>query len=97
MGKTAEKELVAILANAQDKIDKAARKRMPSLLRWKHKKSGTVYWIEGITLLEETLEPLVNYVKQADDNGRPASENPIRWSRPVDNFLEKFEPIFEQH
>lgn len=54
--------------------------------RWRHKKTGTVYWVLAVGLLETGLVPHVVYTEDCDD------ESPL-WLRPVVEFLDgRFEP-----
>ena len=53
---------------------------------WRHKKTGTIYRILTVGLLEKNLEPHVIYTEECDD------ECPL-WIRPVSEFLDgRFEP-----
>lgn len=54
--------------------------------RWRHKKTGTVYWVLSVGLLEADLTPHVVYTEDCVD------ESPLRL-RPVVEFLDgRFEP-----
>ena len=62
---------------------------------WSHKRSGLMYTVIGLGLEEATLNPVVLY-KRLDPAlpyfDRVDVKNPI-WTRPVAEFLEKFEQV----
>lgn len=51
---------------------------------WRHRESGGVYVALGVTLREVDLVPLVRYY--------PHGKTGFEFCRPVDVFLERFEP-----
>lgn len=50
---------------------------------WRHRATGKECYVIGKALLEATQTPLVVYV----------GENNVRWARPLDVFLERFEEV----
>lgn len=53
---------------------------------WRHKKSGGMYVVTGVPILEANATPMVMYVGHQDGDN-------LEWLRPVEEFLEKFERI----
>lgn len=57
---------------------------IPIGVEYRHKKSGRLYIVSGISINESDLKPVVQYY----DEG---AQYIIPWSRPADEFREKFE------
>jgi len=75
-----ESELEAILARERDRLVS----RSDGSQRWRHLKSGNEYVVRGVALAEATLTPVVIYSPYY---------GPLVWTRPADEFHEKFTPI----
>jgi hypothetical protein len=61
--------------------------RLVECSAWKHKKSGNLYFTLIVCLREEDCVPVVVYRQWKGKYG-PV---PVYWTRPVSEFLEKFE------
>lgn len=77
MQRRTEAELVEMLHQA--------RKRVPTG-RWRHERTGVVYWVTGISLWSGGLEPVVTY-HSAD------ADSHVSFSRDIHDFVSKFERV----
>ena len=71
--------LLGLIAQAEEKVP------VDSLHR--HKKSGAEYYVMQYSFIEATMELHVLYYSPNGD------ASAINFSRPLDEFLEKFEPV----
>lgn len=69
----------------QDKL-RSVRHVVETLSLWRHRKSDRLYRVITVSLREADLEPLVTYYQF----GAP-QEPTVHFSRPLDEWLEKFE------
>ena len=60
---------------------------------FRHRSSGRLYAIEGITLLESDLTQLVAYRAYAIGEHAHSSRNRALWSRPLKEFVDRFEKL----
>ena len=69
-------------------IIRDARVEFTTFSVWKHRKSGVLYIVDDVVMIEETCEPGVVYQQMIGADNHVCA---VCWVRPAANFREGFE------